>query len=161
MVDASTLLAEPLYPPNPNIANIALDWSTHRRHALGSDNWQLTWADDDHQYGAWGDGGGFSAAAGGRVGLGFGRIEGGWDNCKGVDVWGGKGSENPAQFSGKSWGTTCIDGVLCSWIVPDDPDTGGPRDPLAPAAPSHLRQRNDAPVVRHARRCGPAVDVQH
>ncbi|MBE0534752.1 MAG: hypothetical protein IH624_03720, partial [Phycisphaerae bacterium] len=42
------------YPPSPVIADMSLDWSTHQREALGSDNWQLTWADDDHQYGAWG-----------------------------------------------------------------------------------------------------------
>ena len=66
------------YPPSPVIADMVLDWSTHRREALGSDNWQLTWADDDHQYGAWGDSGGFGGTnSNGRVGLGFGRIEGG------------------------------------------------------------------------------------
>ena len=37
-----------------------IDWSTHQRHAPGSDNFQLTWADDGHQYGIWGDGGGFA-----------------------------------------------------------------------------------------------------
>ena len=41
---------------------------------------------------------------------------------------GGNSPENPARSSGKSWGTICIDGVLYSWIVPDIPDTGGPRD---------------------------------
>lgn len=117
------------YPPSPVIEDVQLDWLTHRREALGSDNWQLAWADDDHQYGAWGDGGGFAGSNNdGRVGLGFGRIEGNGDNYKGFNVWGGKKAENPATFSGKSWGTICIDGILYSWIVPDEPDTGGPRD---------------------------------
>ncbi len=81
------------YPPSPVIAGLSLDWSTHRRHALGSDNWQLTWADDDHQYGAWGDGGGFGGSNDeGRVGLGFARIEGDWQNYRGFNVWGGKGA---------------------------------------------------------------------
>ena len=109
------------------ISDIILDWSTHQRQAVGSDNWQLTWADDDHQYGAWGDGGGFGGTnSSGRVGLG--RIEGDRDNYRGFNVWGGKDPENPAQFAGKSWGTICVDGVLYSWVIPDEPDTVGPRD---------------------------------
>lgn len=121
-------VGESPYPPSPVIAEMTLDWSTHARHALGSDNWQLAWADDDHQYGAWGDGGGFGDGSGGRVGLGYGRIEGNWNEYRGYNVWGGRNPENPATFSGKSWGTISVDGVLYSWIVPDEPDTGGPRD---------------------------------
>jgi len=106
-----------------------LDWSTHQRHAQGSDNFQLTWADDDHQYGWWGDGGGFGGTnTDGRVSLGFARIEGDGNNYRGYNVWGGKNAENPEKFNGKSWGTICVKGVLYSWIVPDVPDTGGPRD---------------------------------
>ena len=122
-------LAESPYPPSPVIADFSLEWSTHVRHAPGSDNWQLTWADDDHQYGAWGDGGGFGGTnSDGRAGLGFGRIEGDWNDYHGFNVWGGKDPENPAQFTGKSWGTICLGGILYSWITPDDPDTGGKRD---------------------------------
>jgi hypothetical protein len=106
-----------------------LDWSTHQRHAQGSDNFQLTWADDGHQYGWWGDGGGFGGTnSDGRVSLGFARVEGDWDDYRGYNVWGGKNAENPGTFAGKSWGTICVQGVLYSWIVPDVPDTGGPRD---------------------------------
>lgn len=119
------------YPPSPIIAGITLNWSTHERHAQGSDNWQTTWADDDHQYAAWGDGGGFGGTnSDGRVGLGYARIEGDWDNYRGSNVWGGKNAENPAQFEGKSWGTICVDRVLYSWVIPDVPDDGGPRDHL-------------------------------
>jgi hypothetical protein len=86
------------YPPSPVIAGLTLDWSTHQRHALGSDNWQLTWADDDHLYGAWGDGGGFGGSNDdGRVGLGFARIEDQWftgrDNGK--PTWGLLSAEKP------------------------------------------------------------------
>jgi len=117
------------YPPSPVIAGLSFDWSTHQRHGIGSDNWQLTWADDDHLYGAWGDGGGFGGSnEEGRVGLGFTRIEGDWRDFRGSNVWGGKDAENPAPFTGKSYGTICVDGVMYSWIVPDQPDTGGPRD---------------------------------
>ena len=129
MLITSAAFAASPYPPSPVIAGISLDWSTHQRQAMGSDNWQLAWADDDHQYGAWGDGGGFGGGNNdGRIGLGYARIEGDWNNWRGFNVWGGKNAENPAQFAGKSWGTICIDGVLYSWVIPDLPDTGGPRD---------------------------------
>lgn len=117
------------YPPSPIIRDVVLDWSTHQRHAQGSDNFQLTWADDDHQYGAWGDGGGFGGSnSEGRVRLGFARIEGGPNDYRGFNVWGGKDHENPARFGGKSWGTICLDGVLYSWIVLDAPEPGLPRN---------------------------------
>lgn len=129
IVKAAKVVAEGPYPPSPIIADIVLDWSTHRRHGQGSDNFQLAWADDNHQYGAWGDGGGFGGTnSDGRVSLGFARIEGDWDSYRGYNVWGGKDAENPSRFAGKSWGTICVGGVLYSWTVPDVPDTGGPRD---------------------------------
>ena len=124
-----TSTSAPPYPPSPVIADLELDWSTHRRGARGSDNFQLTWADDDHQYGWWGDGGGFGDWSGeGRVSLGFARIEGTGGAWRGFNVWGGNNSENLARFAGKSWGTICVDGVLYSWIVPDAPEPGSPRN---------------------------------
>jgi hypothetical protein len=123
---ATVAWGAPPYPPSPVIADMALDWSTHRREAQGSDNFQLTWSDDNQLYGAWGDGGGFGSLKGeGRDALGFARIEGNWNDYRGFNVWGGKNSENPAQFPGKSWGTISVRGVLYSWIVPDNPDTSG------------------------------------
>jgi hypothetical protein len=119
----------PPYPPSPVIADMILDWSTHERHALGSDNWQTTWANDGYLYSAWGDGGGVGAVGNaGRVGLGYARIEGDWNDYRIYNVWGGVEPENVAQFSGKSWGTISVDGVLYSWVIPDIPDSGPPRD---------------------------------
>ena len=46
--EESILKAAP-YPPSPVIADIVWDWSSHRRRAAGSDNWPITWADDDGQ----------------------------------------------------------------------------------------------------------------
>lgn len=56
------------------------------------------------------------------------RIEGDCRDYRGFIVWDGKNAEHAAQFGGKSYGTICVHGVLYSWIVPDQPDTGGPRD---------------------------------
>jgi len=44
------------------------------------------------------------------VGLGFGRIEGDWKTYRSFNVWGGKDAENPAQLTGKSYGTICVGG---------------------------------------------------
>ncbi|WP_339713032.1 hypothetical protein [uncultured Kriegella sp.] len=110
------------YPDSPVIKGISLKWSTHQRGALGSDNFQLTWADDNNLYGAWGDGGGFvgNSNKACRVPLGVARIEGMGRNWKGYDVWGDpKCSENGATFNGKSWGTISVDGVLYMWVVSD------------------------------------------
>ena len=116
------------YPSSPVVRAMRLDWSTHQRFAQGSDNFQLTWADDDHLYGAWGDGGGFGGTNDdGRVSLGVARVEGPWNNYSGYNVWGGKHAENPAQFKGKSWGMICIKGILYMWVVPDY-STDGTRD---------------------------------
>ena len=110
------------YPDSSVIADLELDWSTHKRFAQGSDNFQLTWSDDNHLHGAWGDGGGFEGTnSRGRVGLGFARIEGGPDDYRGFNVWGGFETERPATFDGKSWGTISIDGELYMWVVPDNP----------------------------------------
>lgn len=110
------------YLSSPVIAGITLDWSTHRREAPGSDNFQLAWADDDNLYGAWGDGGGFGGTnSKGRVGLGVARIEGDAGNYQGSNVWGGATPENRATFAGKSWGMISINKTLHMWVVPDKP----------------------------------------
>ncbi len=107
------------YPASDLIADVTFDWGTHDERAPGSDNWPVTWADDGHQYAAWGDGGGFGGTnTDGRVSLGVARVEGAWDSYAGHNVWGGKNPENPAQFDGKSYGLICISGVLYMWWGP-------------------------------------------
>jgi hypothetical protein len=101
------------------IRAVEFDWSTHRRAAPGSDNWPTTWADDGHQYAAWGDGGGFGGTnSRGRVSLGVARIEGTPADFRGVNVWGGEAAEHPATFPGKSYGLISVGGVLTMWVTP-------------------------------------------
>ncbi|WP_257669481.1 DUF4185 domain-containing protein [Parapedobacter tibetensis] len=116
-----TFAQEIPYPESQVISGIEIDWSTHQRHAKGSDNFQLTWADDGHQYGIWGDGGGFAGSDGRyRVSFGVARIEGDYDNYKGYDRYGHKESaEYEAKIKGKSWGLVCVGGNLYAWIHPD------------------------------------------
>jgi len=89
------------------------------RLAPGSDNWQITWADNGHQYTCWGDGGGFGGTnSDGRVSLGIARVEGSAENYTGYNIWGGKNAENPASFGGKSYGITAVKGNLYMWVSP-------------------------------------------
>ena len=121
-IPISTATGERPYKPSPVIKEIRFDWTTHRREAQGSDNFQLTWADDGHLYGAWGDGGGFGGTnSKGRVGLGVARVEGSADDYQGFNVWGGAASKSPASFDGKSWGMIAIGDDLHMWVVPDKP----------------------------------------
>jgi hypothetical protein len=109
------------YPASKEIAGIKIDWTTYQRHAVGSDNFQLTWAEDNHQYGIWGDGGGFSGTNSKyRVSFGVARIEGNLNNYKGYDRYGNKeSSEYEAKVTGKSWGIICVKGYLYAWVHPD------------------------------------------
>lgn len=109
----------PPYPPSPVLAEVTFDWSTHDRRAPGSDNWPITWADDDHQYTSWGDGGGFGGTNNdGRVSLGVARVEGAIGGYRGFNVWGGKDPEHKATFDGKSYGILSVDGGLYMWVSP-------------------------------------------
>ncbi|MBE3096947.1 MAG: hypothetical protein IMZ44_07425 [Planctomycetes bacterium] len=105
----------PPYPRSAVIESITWHWDTHKTAAPGSDLWPVTWGPDDHLYTAWGDGGGFGGTnSDGRVSMGFARIEGPPENFKGVNINGGKDTENPASFPtrGKTGGLLCVGGVL-------------------------------------------------
>lgn len=107
------------YPASQVITGMSIDWLTWERKAIGSDNWPITWASNDHQYTSWGDGGGFGATGtANKVSLGLARIEGNWGSHTAKNVWGGKDSENPAQFDGKSYGIVSVGGRLYKWVSP-------------------------------------------
>jgi hypothetical protein len=101
------------------IKEVIFNFSDHEREAYGSDNWPITWADDDHQYTAWGDGGGFGGTnRNGRVSLGVARVEGSLSSYRGQNVWGGYRAENRVAFEGKSYGIISVGGVLYLWVSP-------------------------------------------
>lgn len=117
--------ADSPYPQSKVVAGVEFDWTTRVRLAPGSDNWPVTWADDDHQYSAWGDGGGFGGTnTDGRVSLGFGRIEGPRSGYKGSNLWGGKRSAHQASFPGKCYGMLSVDGDLYAAVNDCDCDAG-------------------------------------
>ena len=67
----------------------------------GSDNWPMTWAQDDYLYAAYGDGLGFEPSLPYKLGMGFGKIKGDPDNftCENIrsdgenQSWGGAGQK--------------------------------------------------------------------
>jgi hypothetical protein len=104
------------YPQSPVVKGIEFNWSSHIRLASGSDNWPITWADDNNQYVVWGDGGGFGGTNSiGRSSIGVARIEGNWHDFKATNVWGGYAAENSHSTIGKSYGIICINSVLYMW----------------------------------------------
>jgi hypothetical protein len=102
------------------IAGVTFDAASHRREAQGSDNWPLTWSDDDNQYAIWGDGGGFGGTeSDGRASLGVARIEGDGEDYRGVNRYGGVSGECQSSIDGKAHGAPLsVGGVLYAWITP-------------------------------------------
>jgi hypothetical protein len=117
-------LAGAQYPQSSHITRISWNISTLRNLAPYSDNWCITWADNDHQYTSWGDGGGFGGNQNdGRVSMGVGRVEGTKDSYTCYNVWGGKNAANPATFRGKCYGLLGIGSTLYMWRTGDGSDS--------------------------------------
>ncbi|MCA9199077.1 MAG: serine hydrolase [Planctomycetales bacterium] len=75
--DVSQQRGRPPYPPTAVITGI--EWAPASqivRRARGSDNWPMTWADDDSLYTAYGDGTGFEPFIDGKLSMGLVRIKG-------------------------------------------------------------------------------------
>jgi CubicO group peptidase (beta-lactamase class C family) len=105
------------YPPSKAVAGIS--WApkeTILRKAKGSDNWPLTWADDDHQYTAYGDGWGFEPFVPKKLGLGFARVEGDPPGFQGVNTPSPTGEQSgDGAGAKKASGLLCVEGVLYLW----------------------------------------------
>lgn len=109
--------AAPPYPPSPVIKEIV--WApatTIARAAFDSDNWPVTWADDDAIYTTYGDGTGFVPKTDIKLSCGFARITGAPTDFKGVNI------RSPAEQIGqgkvrmKGWGILSVEGVLYLWF---------------------------------------------
>jgi CubicO group peptidase (beta-lactamase class C family) len=109
---------EPPYPPSSVIPGLM--WApkeTIRRAAEGSDNWPMTWADDDRQYTAYGDGWGFEPKTREKLSLGVACVEGGPEDFRGVNIRTASGEQLGDGASGKkASGMLCVDGVLYMWV---------------------------------------------
>jgi len=125
LIAATMLERTPAYPapfpPSPVIADMTFDGSTHRFAAPETDNWPVTWADDDSQYTAGGDGDGFEGSE--RSSLIVSRIEGEKTTYQGTDIWESARSGN-GPTDGKSYGILSVDGDLYMWVSPGSDATG-------------------------------------
>ncbi len=104
-------------PPSPVIRGVAFaPESSIRRDAIDSDNWPVTWADDDNLYTAYGDGWGFYPRTDRKLSLGFARIEGPPHAFRGVNLRSPSGERLGDGRAGiKASGLLMVDGVLYMW----------------------------------------------
>ena len=75
------------YPPSPVIKGIV--WAPTNaiiRLANGSDNWPMTWADDDALYTAYGDGNGFEPQLKEKLSLGLAKVLGTPPQIRGINL---------------------------------------------------------------------------
>ena len=91
--------------------------ATIQRAARGSDNWPLTWGDDDALYGAYGDGQGFEPFVPTKLSMGFARILGAADGFKGFNLRSATGETfGDGQTGKKASGLLMVNGVLYLWV---------------------------------------------
>ncbi|HWB03030.1 MAG TPA: serine hydrolase [Verrucomicrobiales bacterium] len=106
--------AAPPASPSPVIKRIV--WApanTIIRKAAGSDNWPMTWADDNALYAAYGDGNGFEPFLPEKLSTGFAKITGEPLNPGGINIRSPSGEAKGDGRNGrKCSGMLMVDGVL-------------------------------------------------
>ncbi|UCC97557.1 MAG: serine hydrolase, partial [Phycisphaerales bacterium] len=106
--------AGPPYPQSPVVKGVV--WAPQEqiiRLASGSDNWPITWADDNSQYTAYGDGWGFIPKTKKKLSLGIARVLGTPPEFGGVNVRTETGERIGQGAAGaKASGMLMVDGVL-------------------------------------------------
>jgi CubicO group peptidase (beta-lactamase class C family) len=109
---------DPPYPLSPVVTGVT--WAPKAeivRAAKDGDNWPLTWADDGHQYTAYGDGTGFPPKAKDKLSLGLARVEGGPETFTGVNVRSATAEAVGEGAKGqKASGILMVDGTLYLWV---------------------------------------------
>lgn len=121
VMDALGNPAKPMDPPYPKsgvIRGVSFAApSTVVRQGIDSDNWPLTWADDDHLYTSYGDGVGFEPYLKQKLSMGFARVEGPPASFRGINIRSSTGETTGDGPSGaKASGIVMIDGVLYLWV---------------------------------------------
>ena len=103
------------YPPSTVIRH-AVFGKEIRRRAIDSDNWPLTWGDDDAQYTSYGDGFGFEPHVEKKLGMGFARINGGPGDYRGTNLRSDGERTGGGAKSPKASGILMVGGVLYLWV---------------------------------------------
>ncbi|MDA0837907.1 MAG: serine hydrolase [Planctomycetota bacterium] len=87
------------------------------RKAGGSDNWPVTWGDDDALYTAYGDGSGFEPKVKGKLSLGLAKVMGTPENFQGINIRSSTGEQIGDGVSGKkASGILMVDRVLYMFV---------------------------------------------
>lgn len=115
---AMAAITEPVYAPSDVIRRVGFDPEEKIiRKAIDSDNWPMTWADDDAIYTSYGDGFGFEPFVEKKLSMGLARVEGTPPDFKGMNLRAataervGNGAKGP-----KASGLLMVDGVLYMWV---------------------------------------------
>ena len=129
----SVLLAAAAAADRPVITGI--NWApadTIVSTAKGSDNWPLTWADDDRLYTTYGDGYGFEPAVPLKLSMGFAQISGGPDAFSGANIYPTNADQRGDGKRGrKASGMLSVSGVLYLWMRNAAADATGTKSTLA------------------------------
>ena len=112
--------AGPPYPASEVI--VGIDFGEYVKYTpdRAGDNWPITWADDGHQYSAWGDGQGPDHPHDQRISMGFARVEGDPPEVEVFKI------DSPDEQSGdggsgrKASGMLMVEGVLYMWVRNDN-----------------------------------------
>lgn len=117
-------LTDPPYPKSDVIRSVRFSpVSTIIRKARGSDNWPLTWGDDDNLYTAYGDGSGFEPQMDKKLSLGLAKITGGPQDFQGANIRSETGEQTGNGRKGeKASGMLMLHGILYMWIRNADHD---------------------------------------
>ena len=105
------------YPPSRVIQQI--DWAPKEsitRNVHDSDNWPMTWGDDDALYTAYGDGHGFEPFVPEKLSLGLARVNGMPPSFTGENIRAPSLEQRGAgQAARKASGLLCLDSILYLW----------------------------------------------
>jgi CubicO group peptidase (beta-lactamase class C family) len=106
------------YPHSAHIDGVTFGpESTIVRRALDSDNWPITWGDDDAQYTSYGDGKGFEPLLPVKLSMGIAKVTGSPDNFQGINIRSATGERTGDGAKGaKASGMLMVDGVLYMWV---------------------------------------------
>ncbi|HWB98701.1 MAG TPA: serine hydrolase [Bryobacteraceae bacterium] len=105
------------YPPSPVIAGVSFaPESTIARKAIDSDNWPITWGDDDAQYTSYGDGRGFEPHSGPKLSMGIAKVLGTPGSFQGINIPSPSGERTGDGARGaKASGMLMVGGTLYLW----------------------------------------------
>jgi hypothetical protein len=86
------------------------------RKAQGSDNWPMTWADDDNLYTAYGDGKGFTPQVPNKLSLGYAKVTGMPPGFTGINIRSSDEQYGDGSSGKKACGMLMVDGRLYMWV---------------------------------------------